>query len=144
MQGGVGMKTLLQALWQHLSTSQLFSDVGGRIYFEEADENPEFPYIVYFIVSTNPDEQTFTEDFESTVFQFSIFSDSRSPLEIAGLYDSLQTLLDECQFEITDDMLLRMHRLNGNTMTEDITTPDGTQSVKHWTADYEVLVETDD
>ena len=131
----------MTAIYGKFSGSALSTAVGGRVYLDQApEEGAEYPYVVFFIVSSVP-EKTFTEDFEDTAIQFSLFSASKSAAEITAIYSALDALFDECALTITSDMLLRMHRTNLTTMVEDITVANATVGVRHWAVDYEVLIE---
>jgi hypothetical protein len=165
------MDALLAAIYGKISGSALSSDVGGRVYLDEAPAGCEFPYVVYFVVSSTPDD-VFCQKGKQTLIQFSLFSANTSAVEVADLYDSLRTLFDDAFIEISihetdgvryytidgyladgsyladgtyfagyNDILLWMHEVNLTTMVEDITTAEGVQSVKHWAADYEVVTQ---
>jgi hypothetical protein len=114
--------------------STLSSDVAGRIFLDEAPQEAEKPYVVFFIVSDVP-EKTFTEDFENIIIQFSLFSDSEGAAEITTMYNDLKTLFDECTFSITASTLIWTNRVNLTTMFED--------GVRHWAVDYEIKTSLD-
>lgn len=120
--------------------SALSTDVGGRIYLDQAPDGAEFPYIVIFIVSNVP-EKTFSEDYENTLIQFSLFSASSSATEITTMYTDLKALFDECSMEIISNTLIWFRRENLTTMVDDITVADATVSVKHYAVDYSLIVQ---
>ena len=132
------MNNILTAIYGKFTGSALLSDVGGRIYLDRAPDNCEFPYVVYSIVSAVP-EKTFTEHYTNTLIQFSLFSSSSGATEITTMYNDLKTLFDECSLTITSNTLVWCKEQNLTTMTDDITTPTGTQTVKAWHIDFEVL-----
>lgn len=134
------MDELIKAIVSKLSGSTISTDVGGRIYLDRAPDGCEFPYIVYFIVSSVPDWM-FTERFENTLIQFSLFSNSESAVEITTMLKDLKALFDECSLTITGDALIWFRRQNITTMVEEITTASGTQNVKHYAVDYEAKVQ---
>ena len=134
------MNNLLQALMTKISGSDLSTDVGGRIYLDDAPQGTEMPYVVFFIVSDVPDN-TFTENIEDILVQFSIFSSSMGATEITGIYNHLIALFDDRDLSITGYGHLSMMRQNLTTMVEDITTVLGTTRVKHWAVDYSILIE---
>ena len=134
------MNNLLQAINSKLSGSDLFNDVGGRVFLDQALPGTDYPYIIFFIVSNVPDK-TFTENFEDSIIQFSIFSNSQSAKEITTIYDDLIALFDECTLPIETDALLRMHRVNTVTNIEDISTQQGAVGVRHWAVDFSILIE---
>ena len=136
------MDNILKAIYGKLSGSTLSSDVGGRVYLDEAPQGCAFPYIVFFIVSAVPDK-TFTEHFTDTIIQFSIFSSSSSGVEISGIYNDLKVLYDECSLSITSNKLVWMREQNLTTMINEVTTLDGLQSVKHWAVDFEIRTSLD-
>lgn len=132
------MLNLLTAIKSKFSGSTLSTDVGGRIYLDQAPQKAQFPYVVYFVVSGTP-ERTFTERYTNTLIQFSLFSASEGATEIATMCNDLKTLFDECSLTITSNSLVWMREANITTMLNDVTTVDGLQTVKHWACDYEVL-----
>jgi hypothetical protein len=134
------MDELIKAIITKFSGSTISSDVNGRVFLDRAPDGCEFPYIVFFVVSSVPDWQ-FSERFEDTLIQFSLFSNSESAVEITTMLKDLRALLDDCSMSITGDTLLWFRRQNITTMVEDITTTAGTQSVKHYAVDYEAKVQ---
>jgi len=116
--------------------------VGGRIYLDEAPAGAEFPYCVFQIVTASK-EKTFTEEFRDTLIQFSLFSTSQGATEITTMYKDLIALFDECTLTIpptgtVTDTLVWMRESNLVTMVDEITTPQGTSTLKHWAVDFEV------
>lgn len=134
------MKNLLTAIYSKFSGSTIFSDVGGRVFLDQAPEGTEYPYIVYSIVSDVADWQ-FVENFEDVVIQFSLFSSSESATEISTMYADLKTLFDDCSLTITDNTLLYFQRDNLATFVEDITTLEANTKVKHWAVDYSIKMQ---
>ncbi len=134
------MKNILTAIFGKFANSDLSSYVGGRIYLDQAPESCEFPYVVYFVVSSTPDD-VFAKKGQQTLIQFSLFSANPSAVEISTMYGYLKALFDDCSLTITSNTMLWMHEVNLTTMVEDITVAEGVQSVKHWAADYEVVTQ---
>lgn len=132
------MLNLLTAIKSKFTGSALSTDVGGRIYPDDAQPGAQLPYVVYFVVSSVPD-RTFTERYANTMIQFSLFSSSGGVTEIATMYNDLKTLFDECSLTITGNTLVWMREQIVNPMINEVTTVDGLQSVRHWACDYEVL-----
>jgi len=131
---------ILTALMSKFSGSAFSSDVGGRIYLDEAPEGAEFPYCVFFIVSSVP-EDTFTEEIENTLIQFSLFSTSKGATEITTMYNDLKTLLKDASLTVTGKTSVWLRQDNLTTMIDEITTSEGTSAVKHWAVDYSILVQ---
>jgi Protein of unknown function (DUF3168) len=131
------VKDLLTSIATKIVGSALSTDVGGRIYLDQAPEDANFPYVVCSVVSDVP-ERTFTELFEDIMLQFSLFSSSSGSGEIATIYADLNALFDECSFTITGNTLVWMRRASLTTMTDDMTTPAGTVTLKHWAVDYSI------
>lgn len=133
---------LLKAIWSKFTSSALATAVGGRIYLDRAPDKAVMPYVVYFIVSASPDK-TFTEHYTNTLVQFSLFSASSSTAEITAMYGYLTALFDECSLTIpptgsATETLVWMREDNLTTMIEDVPVG-GTQHVKHWAVDFEIL-----
>ena len=131
------MKNLLTALMTKFSGSAFSTDVAGRIYLDETPAGAEFPYCVFFIVAGTP-EKTFTERFTDTLIQFSLFSTSKGVTEISTMYADLKAILEECSLSITGSTLVWCREQGMTTMNEEITTPTGTATVKHWAVEYEI------
>ncbi len=134
------MNNLLTAIMTKISGSNLSSDVGGRVYLDQAPDACEMPYIVFFIVSDVPDN-TFEEFLEDILIQFSLFSSSSSATEITTMYTDLKALFDDCSFLITSNTLLWFKRSHLTTMVDGITAPTGTVGVRHWAVDYSILMQ---
>ena len=134
------MKNILTAIYSKFTGSDLSSYVGGRIYLDQAPESCEFPYAVYFVVSSVPDD-VFGKKGQQTLIQFSLFSANPSAVEISTMHQYLKALFNECSLTITGNTLALMHEVNLTTMVDEITTAEGVQNVKHWAADYEVVTQ---
>lgn len=132
------MNALLTAIFGKTSGSLLSTDVGGRIFLDQAPAGTEFPYVVFFVVSATPN-RTFTERYTETLIQFSLFSASESAVEITTMYGHLQSLFDECALSVTGSTLVWFREQNLTTMMDGIVTANGTQNVKHYAVDFEVL-----
>jgi hypothetical protein len=134
------LKNILTAIYSKFSGSAFSTDVGGRIYLDEAPNGAEFPYCVFFVVSGIPDN-VFGKKGKETLIQFSLFSKSQSVTEIATMYADLRALFDECTLSITGNTFIDMHEENLVTMVDEVTTPDGTSTVKHWAVDYQITTQ---
>lgn len=134
------MNNLLSALMTKTVGSNFSNDVGGRIYLDNAPQEAEFPYVVFFIVSDVPDN-VFAKNGESILIQFSLFSSSESAVEITTMHNDLKALFDDCSLTITSNTLIWFRRDGLTPMVDEITTPTGTQSVKHWAVDYEIITQ---
>jgi hypothetical protein len=135
------VNNLLDALSDKISSSTaLYADVAGRIFLDEAPEGSQFPYIVISIISGVP-EDTFTEKLDDILIQFSLFSISKSVTEIADMYADLKTLFDGAMLTITGDTCIWCERTNLVTMVEEVTTKEGTATVKAWHVDYSIKVQ---
>ena len=136
------MKNLTTAIWGRLSGSSFSTAIGGRMYKSQAPENTEFPYAVYRVVTNTP-ERTFSEDYENTTIQFSLFSIASGTTEIEGMFTNLKTLYDEQSFSITGSTLIWMRRATTVFNVEDHITPNGTQRVWAYHVDFEIMTSLD-
>lgn len=132
------MLNLTTALYGRLSGSALADHIGNRMFKGQAPDGAVYPYIVYFVVTNTPDH-TFSEDFENTIIQFSLFSSESGTTEIENMYADLKTLYDEKTFSITGSTLVWMRRSNANFIVEDHVTTAGTQRVWAYHVEFEVL-----
>ncbi len=141
------MENLLKSFATKIAGSALASDVGGRIWLDEYQDDPPivYPYIIYFNVVGNPDN-VFVKNGESYLFQFSLFSAERELTEITTMLKDLKALFDDCSMTIpptgtVTDRLEWCKRGSLQTMTDKITTAQGTAKVKHWSQEYEITTQ---
>lgn len=134
------MDALLTGLMTKLTGSALATQVGSRIYLDEAPEGVVFPYVVFFIVTGSPND-TFKNKLDDVLIQFSLFSTSKGATEITTMYNNLIAILDDAVLTISGFTHIWMIRQNLMTTTDEITTPTGTATCKHWAVDYSVMVE---
>lgn len=132
------MNSLFSAIMTKTTGSALSTYVGGRIYLDAAPDGAVYPYVVFFLVSGNPDK-TFTEHFTDTLIQFSLFSASSGATEITTMYTNLKALFDECALTITGSKLVWMRESNLTTMVDDVIVKDAAQKTKHWAVDFDIL-----
>lgn len=137
------MKNLITAIFGKFTGSAISTMVSGRIYYDvcPAKYQDDFPRVVFFIVDGDP-EDVFARKGGRATFQFSLFSTDASVAQVADMYSNLKTLLDECSLTVTGKTVVQMREASFITSTEEITLKDGsTQTVRHWSADYEVIFE---
>ena len=117
-----------------------FNDVQGKLFREQAPEGTDYPYAVFFIVSSNP-ERTFTEYYQRTLLQISLFSLLQNDVsgEIEKMYSDLKALFDEQPLTITGETLIWMRETNLTGMIDEVETPAGTLGVRHWAVEFEIL-----
>ena len=116
--------------------------IGNRLFKGQAPDGTEYPYATYMVVTNNP-ERTFTEDFENTTIQFSLFSTASGTTEIENMFSALKALYDEQSFTITGSKLIWMRRATTVFNVEDHTTPSGTQRVWAYHCDFEIMESLD-
>lgn len=115
--------------------TDLYTDIGGRLYKGEAPEGAAFPYVVFFVVSDIP-EYPGGKTIEQSLIQFSLFSATSSSLEVETMLTHLRALYDDCALTITSNTLIYFIRENLTTMRDEITTPAGTVGVWHYSQEY--------
>ena len=131
---------LLKAIYSALANGTVGSLVDGRVFLDVAPDGTQFPYVVFFIISSAQDDP-FSGTLENTFFQFSLFSASQSPAEILAIYNALKAALDDAQLTLSTGDMITMRRDIMTTDVEEITTESGTELVKHWKIDYEVIAD---
>lgn len=134
------MNNILTGIYNTFAGSQLSTDIGGRIYLDQAPSGTPFPYLVYQVVSVVP-QDTFKDNIEDALVQFSIFSSSTGLTEITTLYNDLNTLFDDTVLTITSNTSIWCVRQNLVTQMEPITTDTGEFNIRHWAIDYSILVQ---
>jgi len=134
------VENLTKAIFSKAAGTTFSSLIGGRMFEDFAEAKTQYPYVVYSIISA-PKEKTFTETFRNVLVDFSIYSAARGSSEIKGIYKELSSLYDECRLAASAGTILRMYETNVMTNVEDVTTAEGTTTVRHWAVDYEILME---
>ncbi len=134
------MKDLFTAIYSRFSStpySSFYNGTSGQLYLEEAPSTAEMPYAVYGMVNSNHD-WTFTSDFEDTVFDFNLYSDSTGgATEITQLYEKLKEQFDDCDLTITDHNHLKMRRENAWLSKDSEVIPN--KSIWQYTVQYRHL-----
>ena len=136
------MKALTTAIYGKMAGSAFGTAIGSRLFKGQAPDGTEYPYSVYQLVTNSP-ERTFTEDFENTTIQFSLFSTASGTTEIENMFSALKALYDEQSFTIAGSTLVWMRRATTVFNVEDHTTPTGTQRVWAYHVDFEILESLD-
>lgn len=134
------MNNIFTGIMTKISGSSLSSYVGGRIYLDVAPDGAQFPYVVFFVVASTP-EDTFKNDIDDTLVQFSLFSASPSATEITTMYGYLKAIFDDAALSISGDTLIWCVRENTTTMVDDVVINDATVRLKHWAVDYSIKVQ---
>jgi len=135
------MSALLAALITKLTGTALWTAVAGRVYLDRAPELAVFPYVVFSIISSVP-QDTFSESVEDTLIQFDLYSTSEGATEITTLYEALKATLKNGSLTVAGSTHLWMTQENLTTFVDEITTPSGTVGAKHWSVDYSIGVQS--
>jgi hypothetical protein len=134
------VKNLLAGIMTKFSGSTVSTNVGGRIYFDQAPDGATMPYIVFSIV-VGVSLDTFTDKITDTTIQFDMFSSSTSVTEISTIYANLRALFDDAVFAVTSNTLVRCMWQTMTSNMENVTTIAGTTGVRYWSADYIMTTE---
>lgn len=130
----------IKAIVSKASGTDFLSSIGGRLFLDKAPQGTEFPYVVFFIVYGGPDE-AFGRKGRNILVQFSIFSASPGGAEIAGIYNALRKVYDDCTLTITGHGCIWMHEMNFTTAMDDADTVGATTAVRHWISEYEIITQ---
>jgi hypothetical protein len=117
------------------SSTDLYTDIDGRLFKGEAPAGAEFPYVVFSIITDIP-EYPGGKIIEKVIVQFSLFSDSSGTTEVEDMLTHLRSLYDDCTLTITSNTLIYFIRENLTTMRDEITTVNGTVGVWNYAQEY--------
>ena len=131
-------KALLTAIYSALINSTAGTLTSNRIYYDRGPDGVQFPFIVYSLIQTAP-EDPFAGTLERSSIQVSLFSMSHSVGEIIDLYNAVQNALDDKQLTLSQGEMVIIQRENVTGTVEE--TDSG--EVKHWVVDYEVVAKRD-
>jgi len=95
------LNALLTGLMSKLTGSALATQVGSRMYLDEAPEGVAFPYVVFFIVVSTPLDN-FKTKLDDVLIQFSLFSTSLGATEISTMFNNLIAIMDDAVLTIAE------------------------------------------
>ena len=96
------MKALMQAIWTKFNAGSDFKTaISGRLYNNEAPQNPTFPYATYHLIDNNPEFEMGSVTNEDFSVQFSIFDDDSSAGDIGDLFENLKSLFDDAVLSVS-------------------------------------------
>ena len=133
------MNSLFTAIWDQFSAttgSGFYNDVSGRMYLNKAPQGGTFPYCVYFSAS-DLDDVDFSDEREEFLIQFNIFSQNNSSTEAGNLLDSLKTMFDTCNLNVTGWNHLKFWRESVTPNNDFSQVP----PIQGYSVDYDVLLE---
>lgn len=114
------MKALMTGLYSHFTAephNSLYNAVGGRLYHQEAPQCSTFPYVIMQAVYEEHD-WTFTEEIESILVQFTIYSQARSAANIGNLCSYLKSLYDDADLIVVGFTPVHMIRSNAQLLRD--------------------------
>lgn len=134
------MKALPTAIFAKMTSSTtLYTDIGGRLYYGEAPEGAEYPYVVFNDFTSLP-EYPGTKTIEKIYYDFNIFSSAVGRTEIEDILTHLRSLYDDCTLTVSGYTLIYFIRETVQKMREDHTTPAGTIGVWHYSQEYSIQI----
>jgi len=130
------VKELATALYNKFndSTNEIYIDVNGRFYRQEAPPKTAYPYMVYKFITTIP-EEGFETQYEQVRVQFDLFSNKASSSEVETMYIHLKDLYDWCSLTLDGYSCVYMKRVLARTFKD----PDTNDWV--YNVDYLVFLE---
>lgn len=130
------MKELFAGIFSHFNATNDFKTaVGGRLYPDEAPQEPTFPYSVYSIVDWDSDFD-FSDDHEEFIVQFSCYSEEySSPSQILDLFSKFIARFDDAKITVSGWTVLKFQR------KKPIVGKDHEMQTRHFHVDYDILLE---
>lgn len=100
---------------------------------DEIDETTPFPYVTYFSPSIGPGGEIFSGRYEDVLIQFSIWSESRSKVEVYNIFTLLDNEFNNSSLTYTAGYYSR------NLIRVAMRPPIYEEKAWHLSADYQVL-----
>ncbi len=116
------MKALFDALVTKFTATphnDIYTDMGGKIYLDQAIQSATFPYLVYGLVADNPEYLMALEENGIFLIQFSLFSTDQSATNIESYYTHLKSLYDNCTLSVTGYKFIDMKRIASRIFKDD-------------------------
>ncbi len=120
-----------------------YTTISGKLYLGIAPQNSAYPYVVYSLVSDVYSWNfSLNGEFETVLLQFSIYSESASPLEAENIYTDLIALFDWVNINITGYNNLYMRREHSNLLWDESTfTAQRSNKIFVKNVDYRLMME---
>lgn len=135
------MKALTTAIYTKGTTATaLTSLISTRFYKGVAPAGASYPYIVYSLIYDNT-ANTFSDELEDCLFQFSIFSAENSSAEVENIFTALKGVFDKCTLSVTGNTFLHMLRQQSTLFQDELPNPNGTGWVWHYAIDYQIMMQ---
>ena len=135
------MKNLSTAIYTQAAASTAFMAlIGSRFYKGNAPTGAVYPYVVYSMIYDNT-ANTFTDELEDCLFQFSIFSADNSSTAVENIFTSLKGVFDQCTLTVTGNTFLHMLRQQATLFQDELPNPNGTGWVWHYAVDYNIMIQ---
>lgn len=90
------MNALQKAIYQKAISDPGLMGKITSIYPNEAPENAQLPYIVFYPLTETP-EYTFNTSFENCTYQLSIWSANKKASEAGAIFEEVKRVFDYCQ-----------------------------------------------
>ncbi len=116
------------------TTTDLYTDLGGRLYLSEAPQAAAMPYCVYDLVVASP-EPFFTFSHETATIQFAIYSDDGSAVNVMTYGKHLKALYDNCSLTVAGYTHIDFNRESSDRLLRNPET-----MTWQWSCDYDVLL----
>ena len=117
-----------------------YTDMGGRLYYQQALDNATYPYCVYQFIGNKPKWSMSTvtpHTVEEFMVQFDIYDDKVNGLSaIEGYSGHLQDLYDWGDITVSGYTLMKMERMSSIPATE-------FDDVRHAMTTYRIKIDKD-
>lgn len=111
------MKSFFVAFRAYQKTTQLYSDLSGRLYVDKSPQSAIFPYGIWSYPSGVHFEDLEGNDEENETIQLDLYSKTLS--EVLDLFDSADGSFNDCEFNIPGYQLISFKRVAQRRIIED-------------------------
>lgn len=97
------MNNLFKSIYSHFIDTphnDFYNSLNGRLYYGMAPQSCDYPYAVYFGVTSTP-EDTLTEEIDEVTIQFNVYSELNTSTESGELLNQCRALFDKQDLEVT-------------------------------------------
>lgn len=103
------MNVLFEAIYDKFDLDAALKAAVTDLYNSNAPQDTDFPYIVFFLITDDP-QWTFNTEMEDTEIQFNIYDENPSVENVGDIFELLKNCFDDAVLTITGYTNIIMQR----------------------------------
>lgn len=117
------------------TASSFYAAIGGRLSNTMAPQSTTYPYAVFFLVVDVAEWRFGGEMQEDISYQFNLFSDKNSPIEVNSLFTKLKARFDNCALTVSPYRHIYFMRTMARRLRDE------ERKVWQYAVEYDIMIE---